>query len=99
MLVVPRNKRRNQSDSAETYTGGAIIIILHTTCSKEAQRCYCGAANCRGTIGGTKATPLKAQQDTQEETPEKKEKEKKKKRKDIFNDAYVSRISCVRDLS
>ncbi len=66
------------------------ILLYHLTCSKEAQRCYCGASNCRGTIGGTKATPLKGQQETQEETPEKKEKERKKKRKDIFDDAYVS---------
>ncbi len=68
------------------------ILLYHLTCSKEAQRCYCGASNCRGTIGGTKATPLKGQQEAQEETPEKKEKERKKKRKDIFDDAYVSSL-------
>ncbi|KAK3083378.1 hypothetical protein FSP39_021087 [Pinctada imbricata] len=47
---------------------------------KEAQKCFCGASNCRGTIGGSKMTPLKSNRKTDVE---------KKKITELFEDEVV----------
>ena len=46
---------------------------------KEAQKCFCGAENCRGTIGGSKMTPLKS----------KRKEAEKKKVTELFEDDAV----------
>lgn len=41
--------------------------------SKQAQKCYCGAECCRGTIGGKKKTPVKSKKKAAASDKKKKE--------------------------
>ena len=50
---------------------------------REAQKCYCGSANCRGFIGIVKSSPQKTAVVS---------KKKDKKKKEIFNDEMVGTI-------
>lgn len=58
--------------------------------SKEAQKCYCGSANCRGYIGGEKTQPLKP---LNTDKVSKKKKEETKKKDYEFNN--VDTVSCT----
>ena len=60
---------------------------------KEAQKCHCGTASCRGIIGGEKSQPLKNMMD-KPMTAGKKKKEEKRKADYNFSDDMVSR-GCV----
>lgn len=53
--------------------------------SKEAQKCYCGSANCRGFIGGEKTQPLKHLTDTKSSSSVSKKKKEESKRKLDYN--------------
>lgn len=54
---------------------------------REAQKCFCGASNCRGVIGGVKTQP----QQTKKRTLSAEELEKK--RQELFEDEGVSDVS------
>ena len=54
-----------------------VFVFLNAICS-EAQKCYCGAENCRGYIGLVKPSQTKQTN-----------KKEKKKKKDIFKDELV----------
>ncbi|XP_064647183.1 uncharacterized protein LOC135500005 isoform X2 [Lineus longissimus] len=56
---------------------------------KEAQKCYCGAENCRGFIGADKRTPLKILDKVAKDFGREKEKKKKKKEREIFDDLLL----------
>lgn len=77
------------------------IIIWYVFSRKEAQRCYCGASNCRGFIGGEKTQPLKQLPDSKSASvslsaSSKKKKEESKKKHDYnFSDDMVG---CLPDL-
>ena len=39
-------------------------VHLYSNCSERAQKCYCGSANCRNYLGGTKQAPSKLSRDS-----------------------------------
>lgn len=57
-------------------------------CSKEAQRCYCEAANCCGLIGGDKQTPLSKSKERRDVA--KKKKTAEEWRREFLEDMDVS---------
>lgn len=61
------------------------------TFSKEAQKCYCGAENCRGFIGGDQSsTKLSASEKIIQPAHSKSKKKDEKRRETDFSDATVS---------
>ncbi len=60
----------------------ACTVLISLLFRQKAQKCLCGAKNCRGYIGGNKSTPLKEDRRGKEN--------KKKKKKGLFDDISVS---------
>ena len=65
-----------------------IIFLCVFVCmsSREVTKCYCGAANCRGTLGSGKHSPLKSTRRKSASAA----KNKDRKKTDMFNDLFVS---------
>ena len=69
----------------------AAIVHVACVCSKEAQKCCCGSANCRGFIGGTKTKSLRSSEVSRSSKPSSSTpKAKKEKRMKEFDDLIVS---------
>ena len=77
-----------------------VVDKLHAACgcSKEAQICCCGAANCRGFIGGEKTKTLRSLETGRSKPSSSTPKVKKEKRMKEFDDLDVSNwvtlVSC-----
>ena len=65
-----------------------ILDVVHG-CSKEAQKCCCGAANCRGYIGGEKTKTLRSLETGRSKPSSSTPKVKKEKRMKEFDDLDV----------
>ena len=63
--------------------------FLYRICSQEAQRCYCGAENCRGWLSGEKKFKADFEDDYEEEEEKKRRKKREKRKKRIFDDIYL----------
>lgn len=60
------------------------------SCRETAQTCYCGAANCRGVIGGVKTYPTRPQDARDVYDSRETKTRREKRRKDRFSDILVS---------